>query len=172
MAHSSQGPELPAFFRLYCSPQSFSLALCMFTQRLVADHNSNCLVPHDMDPSPLHPPPLIYNHPFSNPLLVSLEPTLAGRSRQDVFQETLIVCLKRESQTWDKHLPFCCDYVPGVWISSGFKESGWAVMLTESVLLLPQLCSDRGQWPLCSLCPWHNQNSLRLVRLLSPRPVI
>lgn len=56
MAHFSQGPKLVAFFFLfYCSPRSFSVALCRFTQWLVADHNSYCLVPHNIDPQPSLP---------------------------------------------------------------------------------------------------------------------
>lgn len=55
MAHFSQGLNLAAFFLIYCPPQSFSVAHCVFTQWLVADRNSNCLVPHNMAPQLLPP---------------------------------------------------------------------------------------------------------------------
>lgn len=56
-------------------------------------------------------------------------------------------------------------------LSTSLLTSCLVKMPTEPVLLPPQLCSDCGQWSarVCLLCHWHNQNSLRPVRLWRPK---
>lgn len=172
------------FSFFYCPPQSFSVVHCVFTQWLVADHNFDCLVSHNMATNPLHPQPQIYTHPLLQTTvflwscslfrLSCLLNWLAGRRRR-VFCKRPRLPAWKETQTWDKHLPFSCDCTPGVGChpvsQHSFLTSCLAEMPTESVLLPSQLCSDCGQWSamVCLLCHRHNQNSLRPVSSLSPK---
>lgn len=100
--------------------------------------------------------------------------TLAGRRRR-VFCKGPRLPAWKETQTWDKHLPYSCDPTPEVDChlvpQHFFLTSCLAEMPTESVLLPPQLCSDCGQWSAtdCLLCHRHNQNSVRPVSSLSPK---
>lgn len=92
----------------------------MFTQWLVADRNSNCLVPHNMAPRPLLPSPHHAAIPspsccvFIKLLLIgsllSAEPTLAATWRRLFWKRPRLLDWK-EIQVWHKHLPFSC-HVP------------------------------------------------------------
>lgn len=108
---------------------------------------------------------------------MSVELTLAGRRRRVFCKRDRLPSMKRKPRPeiniyLSPAMLRPAGRLPSCSAALLFLNSCLLEMPTEPVLLPSQLCSDCGQWSarFYLLCQRHNQNSLRPVSSLSPKP--